>query len=89
MLTNTEVQAKLTASLELLKNRDSTPQGDLALAILTYLKASSASGNDIPGLRGLGLEEALAFSEALEANPTGKVTLSSKLLAKALQVGER
>lgn len=85
-LTNNEAQDKLEVGLAILRQLPQTPKVEVAITVVTYIKAFSASGNSIPGLRGLGLEETLAFVETLQSEKPGKSTISTRKLAQALQI---
>lgn len=70
MLTNLIVQEKLQAAVTKLgvlaaEEKDEVGQQVLTLlqTTLALLKLYSASGNEHPGLRGLGLEEALDWAD--------------------------
>jgi hypothetical protein len=69
LLTNADVQSQLNTAInqihvDLLNNADALFAHKLTVAVnlLELMKAYSASSNDIPGLRGMGLEQALNFA---------------------------
>lgn len=85
-LTNDEAQAKFEACIIKLRNSPYSLRNEMAISILLYIKLFSEANGTIPALRGIGLEDAIAFVDELEANPDAKITISSKALASALRI---
>lgn len=48
---------------------DESPRLQVAYALIVAMRIYSASSNNTPGFRGLGLEEALALAAKIIANP--------------------
>ena len=84
MWTNEKVQSKFTEAIEYLKPRVQSIEDEIVLNALTYFKMYSASGNDIPGLAGLGLHEMLDLAyKVLEGH---RVRVNPRYLSKAFQI---
>lgn len=79
MLSNSEVQSILREGIFLSCNESVTKT-------LVVAKAFSASGNDIPTLKGKGLEEAIALAQSVISEPSH--TAESHLLVKATKALE-
>lgn len=83
MWTNEKVQAKFAEAIEYLKPRVQSIEDEIVLNALIYFKMYSASGNDIPGLSGLGLHEMLDLANrVLEGH---RVRVNPRYLGKAFQ----
>lgn len=86
---NNEVQARFSQAIEILSesNRETQFEVNLVKSLLEYMKAYSASRNAIPGLRGLGLKEALMVAdEIIASNNTRNIHIDTKLLASAVSL---
>lgn len=83
---NSEVQERLGIAIQALDNstRKSKPEAVMAKIILSSIKERSNSGNGIPGLRGLGLEDALTLAEEIIKNGTLNLRIDTKALSKSV-----
>lgn len=83
---NSEVQERLGIAIQVLDNstRKSKPEAVMAKIVLASIKERSNSGNGIPGLRGLGLEDALMLAEEIIKNGTLNIRIDTKALANSV-----
>lgn len=83
---NSEVQERLGIAIQALDNstRKSKPEAVMAKIVLSSIKERSNSGNGIPGLRGLGLEDALTLAEEIIKNGTLNLRIDTKALSKSV-----
>lgn len=83
---NSEVQERLGIAIQALDNstRKSKPEAVMAKIVLSSIKERSNSGNGIPGLRGLGLEDTLTLAEEIIKNGTLNLRIDTKALSKSV-----
>lgn len=93
-MTNDEAQTIFAHALTLLteaetpSNEDMLIKHNFAIVSLQIIKAYSASGNTIPGLGGLGLQEGIALAEQIiQTNGNvSKFRYDFKAIAKTLTI---
>lgn len=87
MITNSEAQEKLSYAIAVLDNtQEPSMEATIAHTLLSVIAERSASGNDIPGLRGLGLENALNLANEIIENGTRNIRIDTKSLAASIVV---
>lgn len=91
ILTNADVQAQLGAAItrihaDILTSSDELFVKKLVVAVnlLELMRMYSSSSNNIPGLRGLGLEQALLFSNQYVSQSVDMRMFDFRVLYKAL-----
>ncbi len=87
IMSNSEVQEELSHAIAILDNTEHpSAESYIAHSILTVIKELADSGNSIPGLRGLGMEDALKLSHEIKVNGIKNLRFNTKALSNGITV---
>lgn len=82
LLTNNVMQTELQSALNVIEEQQNHPHNELQQLrlqilhdMLMLMKLSSASGNSIPGLRGLGADEGFALAQQINTQGVNKIDI--------------